>query len=130
MSNVQLNQLIERIVRYNQNHLTRDELYIGVRLVNSGIDKKQFSEKLNSLIRKGRIVEFDFNGRIYLDYDAKLHFHEYCPICKNLKNCEYDFKVLAILQAEMQRKIKTRNLINSDLIFNGICDNCRNINGK
>ena len=63
MSNVQLNQLIERIVRYNQNHLTRDELYIGVRLVNSGIDKKQFSEKLNSLIRKGRIAEFDFNGK-------------------------------------------------------------------
>ena len=111
---------------YMCNHKTHpdaDEIYSAMAENGYSITRATVYNILQSFVKAGLLIEVKADStRTRYDANTNLHGHFICQSC----NCIYDFKVDALTADGLNNF----DILQKDVYFSGICNNCKNILNK
>lgn len=104
-------------------HPTAEMIYESVRKENSNISLGTVYRNLNLLVELGNIHKINMpNSSDRFDGILENHYHLYCDKCKNITDIMMDDVSNMYEKVEKQNKCK---IISHDIMFIGICINCK-----
>ena len=118
MRNTRQKSLILEIVNNSFNHMTAEEIYIKCKYEIPNISLGTVYRNLNSLVDNSKIIRIKMKDNIdRFDKNIK-HSHIICNRCGKIDDIFIDyFKEIPF--------IKDYDVMNYELIFNGICGKCK-----
>ena len=118
MRNTKQKSLILEIINNSYNHMTAEEIYLECRKKISNISLGTVYRNLNSLVDNNKIIRIKMKDNIDRYDKNVLHSHIICNKCGRLDDVFINyFNELPI--------IKDYEVMNYELIFNGICKKCK-----
>ena len=105
-------------------HLTAEEIYEKVRLLDSSISKATVYRNLKDLVEEGILWKISMkDGIMRYDYPKMKHNHVICSKCGVVKDFLYDF-----CTKKLNQTLKEQTNMNSDfetITVYGVCDECK-----
>ncbi|MBQ3021555.1 MAG: transcriptional repressor [Bacilli bacterium] len=118
MRNTKQKNLVLEIINNSCNHLTAEEIYMECKKVIPNISLGTVYRNLNHLVESYKIIRIKMKDNIDRFDKNVIHSHVICSECGKIEDVMFDFiKKLPI--------IKDYEIMNYDLIFNGICKKCK-----
>ena len=118
MRNTKQKSLILEIINTNYNHMTAEEIYVKCKKIIPNISLGTVYRNLNFLVNSNKIIKIKMKDNIDR-YDKNIiHAHIVCNMCGKIDDIFVDyFKELP--------KVENYDVMNYELIFNGICCKCK-----
>jgi Fe2+ or Zn2+ uptake regulation protein len=115
-------QVVLRVIRESEEHLTANEVFDDARRLLPGISFATVYNSLRYLKQKGVIGEVRFGADCTL-YDRKLtrHDHALCNNCGKLVDLDLSIPVALIEEAATLSKFKAESI---ELTLRGLCPEC------
>ena len=118
MRNTKQKTLILEIVNNSYNHMNATQIYLECKKQIPNISLGTVYRNLNTLVNDNLIVRIKTNDNIdRFDKNIK-HSHIICNLCGKIDDIFVDY-------LEKLPNIKNFDVMNYELIFNGICKNCK-----
>ena len=115
-------QVVLRVIREAETHLTANEVFDGARIMLPGISFATVYNSLRFLKEEGLIGEVSFGpDATRYDRNLKRHDHAVCSNCGKLVDLELSFSDQLVEEAAKRSKFKADYV---ELILRGVCPDC------
>ncbi len=118
-------EFIFKALQNNPCHPTAEALYALIKPSNPAISLGTVYRNLNQMAAQGRIKKIKgLNQSDHFDHFTQEHAHIICNICGKVEDIFIDSALSAKIDNKVEKtdfEIKSR-----EIIFNGICGQCRN----
>ena len=120
MNYSKLKEKIYNVVCLNPIHMTVEQVLVKVNETKNTVSQATVYRNLNKLVEEGRLRKITIHGEPdRFDANINIHGHFYCNICKKVYDFEINDAIIKQIQSMTEHKI-----IDSDMIFYGICTEC------
>lgn len=124
MNYSKLKEKIFDVVYNNPLHMTAEQVLSKVNTADTNVSQATVYRNLSKLVEEGRLRKLTIAGEPdRFDGNIAIHGHFYCNNCKKVYDLDIDNDIVKQIQQGTNHKI-----MDSDLIFYGICKDC--IGGK
>lgn len=118
-------EFIFKALQDNPCHPTAERLYALIKPVNPAISLGTVYRNLNQMAEQGRIKKIKgLNQSDHFDHFTQEHAHIICEVCGKVEDIFIDPTLLVKLDVKAQNSDFKIN--NREIIFSGVCGNCRN----
>lgn len=105
-------------------HLTPEEVYNKVRILDFNISKATVYRNLKDLADEGVLLKVSMkDGIVKYDYPKEKHNHVICSKCGEVKDFFHDFSSKKLVQ-EIKKQTKMESDFETVIIY-GVCDECK-----
>lgn len=115
MRNTKQRRLILNIINDSYEHLTAEEIYIKSKSIISNISLGTIYRNLNNLVSENEIIRLKIDNIDRFDAKRCKHHHFICIKCK---------KIIDVNTNDLQINIGNNKVIDYDIKFTGICEDC------
>lgn len=116
-------ELVQKAVFELKRHVTADEVYEFVKKEHPTIGKGTVYRNLGILVEEGAIRKVEIpDGPDRFDFTLQKHYHVRCIKCKEI--FDVDMEKIADLK-QLIRDTHGIQFLDYDILFKGICPNCR-----
>lgn len=106
-------------------HLTAEDIYNKVKLIDSTISMATVYRNLNELIYDGIIWKISSkDGKMRYDYSGEKHNHIICLRCGKVKDFKYEFNSNQDLMDSLNKQMYMNFELKTVTIY-GICNECK-----
>ena len=118
MRNTKQKTLILEIINNSYDHMTAEQIYFEAKNSISNISLGTVYRNLNSLVDNNKIIRIKMKDNVdRFDRNIK-HSHVVCNKCGKIDDIFVDY-------FDKLPNIKNYDVMNYELIFNGICNKCK-----
>lgn len=109
-------------------HVTAEEVFLQIQKTHPNISRATVYRNLNILFEEGKIGRISIPDKAAkFDFISGNHYHVRCEKCEKL--FDVDMNGLDSVEEELKTKIRNDNgftFTGCDIIFKGICPECKN----
>jgi Fur family transcriptional regulator, ferric uptake regulator len=118
--------LVKQAVQDMKKHVTADELYEFLKKCHPSMSKGTVYRNLDILVEEGSVRKVEVpSGPNYYDFTLKNHYHVKCVECGEVTDVDMDAVEGLINKI---RDTHGMDFLSYDIVFKGICKNCKQRN--
>ena len=117
-------ETILNVLRNDITHPNVDSVFMKVREIIPDISLGTVYRNLNLLSENKDILKLDFgDGVVHFDGRTTPHFHMVCNECGQVEDVFVDESVITSFTKNVHKKSNV-HILQTDVLFHGICQNC------
>ena len=119
--------LVKQAVYDLKSHVTADELYEFLKEKHPSIGRGTVYRNLDVLVEEGKVRRVEVpNDPVRYDFTLQNHYHVKCVECGAVSDVDMD-EVTDLI--ERIRDTHGMEFLSYDIVFKGVCGNCKKIKG-